>query len=141
MRASGATCTQRTASGRAGTSAGVHGSPIASMRMKRRSPSYEMPKTAVVVPAHVVDRRAERLDLRHELVAILGRAARVDARLHLEPAQRAGAVERPAADPRRPVGHQVAGEVAEHGDHARKPATLRDRHVAGRAGPSSTIAR
>ena len=140
MRASGATCTQRTASGSAGTSAGVHGSPIGVH-------AHEAP-VAVVGDAedggrrawHVVDRRAERLDLRDELVAVLGRAARVDPRLHLEPPQRAGAVERPAADLRRPVAHQVAREVAEHGDHARQAChVVTARRRTARA--SSTIAR
>ena len=49
-RASGATCTQRTRAGRAGTSSGRHSSPSVSTRIVRRSPTYAIRNDAVDSP-------------------------------------------------------------------------------------------
>ena len=131
-------CTQRTLVGSGGQVAGLprvadrvepHAAHVAVVvdRADRRRRSRDQP-----------NRRAEPDERRQELVAVLRRAPRDDPRRHAQQLQRAGAVVRPTAGRRRPVGEDVATQVAEKRNHA--PASIALRCTSARAHTARTNA-
>ena len=96
-------------------------------------------KVAVDVALQARHGRAELDERRQERVAVVGRAARDDARRRAQPAQGACAVIRAAAGTRNAVGEQVAREVADQRDHARTSSgPLRETRRASTASPKAT---